>query len=333
MREVSGRSVEVAIQITNDHRRLPRAWCRHFATGRNRPVARPATRLAALLACAASVVVASPGAASAAAPSATARSATGAATQPADPLDAHLAALAATLDPRAAATLAAIAGVDRRLLAARSYLRSARTLDSRWSWSAEDLERWQGSDAQQRHDAAVARVACEFAVANPGYSLRVNPRLRTLEDQVAQWNANESVGTAAARLGVIAAAAARAPGFPPPGSPAGRAAFERLLVEHAPEPAPTLAAPGLSLHGRMQAVDFHVERDGRSVAAPDAASVATVWRAGGWDARLRAAIDAADAGFVGPLRSPDEPWHYDWTDTVRSAASASPATDGCRIAG
>jgi hypothetical protein len=327
LREVSGRSVEVAIRIANGHRRLPLAWCRHSATGPNRPVARPATRLAALLACAASVVVASLGAASAAAPSATS------AVPAADPVDAHLAALAATLDPRAAATLAAIAGVDRRLLAARSYLRSARTLDSRWSWSAQDLERWQGSDAQRRHDAAIARVACEFAAADPGHSLHVNPRLRTLEEQVAQWNANESVGAAAARFGAAAATATRAPGFPPPGSPAGRAAFERLLVEHAPEPTPTLAAPGLSLHGRMQAVDFHVERDGSSVAAPDAASVATVWRAGGWEARLRAAIDAADVGFVGPLRSPDEPWHYDWTDAASSAASTSPATDGCRIVG
>jgi hypothetical protein len=313
-----------------------------LATGPNRPVARPAARLVALFACAASVVVASLGAASAAPRSAAtsgetasseAAPSTTSAVPAADPVDAHLAALAATLDPRAAAALDAIAGVDRRLLAARSYLRSARTLDSRWSWSAQDLERWQGSDAQRRHDAAIARVACEFAAANPGYSLHVNPRLRTLENQVAQWNANESVGTAAARLGAIAAATTRAPGFPPPGSPAGRAAFERLLVEHVPEPKPTLAAPGLSLHGRMQAVDFHVERDGSSIAAPDAASVATVWRAGGWETRLRTAIDAADAGFVGPLQSPDEPWHYDWTDAVRSAASTSPATDGCRIVG
>jgi hypothetical protein len=319
-REVSGRSPGVAIRIANDTQRASRRSSR-------RPVL--LGRRHALVAAASLAVLAW-----AVAPAATTPTPTSTSTSTStSTIESHFAALAADLDPRTAPALASIDGLDRRLLAARSYLRSARTLDLRWSWSAADLERWAGSDAQRRHAAAVARVACEFEAANPGYALRVNPRLRTLEEQVAHWNANASVAAAAGRLGATLAAATGAPGFPAADSPAGRAAFRRLLVEHVPEPTPTLAAPGLSLHGRMQAVDFHVVRDGGTVAGPDAASVTSVWRDGGWEARLRTAIDAADAGFVGPLRSPDEPWHYDWTDAPRSAAAAPPADDACRRAG
>jgi hypothetical protein len=324
VRAVSGRPPGLAIRIANDtHPASRRVWRR--PPHRRRPLALAAAASLAVLAWAVAPAATTPSPSPSPTPTPTSTST--------PTVESHFAALAADLDPRTAPALASIDGLDRRLLAARSYLRSARTLALRWSWSAADLERWAGSDAQRRHDAAVARVACEFEAANPGYTLRVNPRLRTLEEQVAHWNANASVAAAAGRLGATLATATSAPRFPAADSPAGRAAFRRLLVEHVPEPTPTLAAPGLSLHGRMQAVDFHVVRDGGTVAGPDAASVTSVWRDGGWEARLRAAIDAADAGFVGPLRSPDEPWHYDWTDAPRSAAAAAPADDACRRAG
>lgn len=252
----------------------------------------------------------------------------------------HLAALAATLDPRAARALDTIRGTDRQLLAARAYLRSSAHLGERWSWSEDEIARWAGSEAQRRFDAAVARVRCSFEAENPGYTLYVNPTTRSLETQIAHWNANESVGLAAARLLEIAERDVAAAGFPAAGSDAGLAAFHRLLVEHVPEPTPTLAAPGLSLHGRMQAVDFHVERDGRTVAGPDARSVAEVWRDGGWERKLAAAVTRADAGFVGPLRRPDEPWHYDLVepaarDGARLAADAPPpgGSTPCAVGG
>ena len=77
-------------------------------------------------------------------------------------------------------------------------------------------------------------------------------------------------------------------------------------------PVPTLAAPGLSPHGRMRAVDFQVESSRRIVAGTDSTAIASEWIAAGWKARLQAAIVAADVGFHGPLAMPDEPWHYDF---------------------
>lgn len=231
-------------------------------------------------------------------------------------IDARLAALATEVDPRAAAALAAIDDSGRRLLAARAYLRSAATMAERWSWSAAEAAAFGSSTEKHALDAAIARVRCAFEAANPGYTLWVNPEFRSFDVQLERWNSNESVGRAGANLlaAVQRELAASDPGAPE--SPAGREALRRLLLEHRPAPVPTLAAPGLSPHGRMRAIDFQVEFAGRIVADTDSESVQSVWIAGGWKERLRAAIMTADAGFAGPLAIPDEPWHYDFRPQV-----------------
>jgi hypothetical protein len=236
---------------------------------------------------------------------------------------AHLSAVTADLDPRAAGALAAVDGVGRRLLAARAYLRSSATLGARWSWSQQEIDSWVGSEDARRRDAAIARVRCAFELANPGYTVFVNPAVRTLEVQLASWNSNPSVARVAAEMEVAIAERVARPSFPRPGTAAAREAFRRLLIEYVPSSPPTVAAPGLSLHGRLQAVDFHVERDGQAIATPDASSVRDVWRAGGWERRLQAAVTAADVGFVGPLRKPDEPWHYELVDPPADHSVAS----------
>ena len=75
-------------------------------------------------------------------------------------------------------------------------------------------------------------------------------------------------------------------------------------------PTPTIAAPGLSLHGQMRAVDFQVHQPGRVVAGPSTATIATDWAAAGWAAKLDAAVREASERFVGPQASPPAPWHY-----------------------
>ena len=94
---------------------------------------------------------------------------------------------------------------------------------------------------------------------------------------------------------------------------ADREWFERLLTERYPTPTPTLAAPGLSRHGRMQAVDFQVRRtsDGATVAGPVSANVDSVWRVQGWADRLHRAVISSGAHLRGPLQVPAEPWHYE----------------------
>ena len=85
--------------------------------------------------------------------------------------------------------------------------------------------------------------------------------------------------------------------------------------------APTLAAPGLSRHGRMQAVDFQVKQGDRTVAGPSYAQVAPVWEGQGWSQRLARAVHATSDRFTGPLATPNEPWHYEYEPAERVVQS------------
>jgi hypothetical protein len=58
-------------------------------------------------------------------------------------------------------------------------------------------------------------------------------------------------------------------------------------------------------------------RNGRIIAPTDVAKVRSVWERRGWAGRLAAAM--RDTRFVGPLQSPNEPWHYEYAPRARAA--------------
>jgi hypothetical protein len=226
-------------------------------------------------------------------------------------LDSAAVAVALELDPRVAATLPGIDGVGRRLLALRSYLRSGERLAERWSWSEQQIAAWEGSLEQLALQAEIERVRAAFTAASPGFELFVNPQVRSIDRQLASWNDNESVAAAATNLLTEARAL-----FEDHGSGDARSGRDRLaawLRTHVPQPVPTVAAPGLSPHGQMRAIDFQVHRRDEIVAGPDTRTIDSVWEQGGWAGRLDAAVRAASPRFVGPLVSPREPWHYTYT--------------------
>jgi hypothetical protein len=224
----------------------------------------------------------------------------------------HLAEVCTTLDPRAAATLERIDGLGRQLLAARSYLRVGSALGERWSWSQAEIDRYQGSALQRALDTEIDRVRAAFVKQNPGYTLWVNPQVRSVEVQVQRWNENATVAAAgAAMLERVRRELATAPVEGDAGT--GRQWLTSLLRSTWPTPTPTLAAPGLSRHGRMQAVDFQVKKGDRTVAGPSYADVKPVWEAQGWAERLRRAVRTTGDRFQGPLKTPNEPWHYEYT--------------------
>ena len=96
------------------------------------------------------------------------------------------------------------------------------------------------------------------------------------------------------------------------GTVEGRDEFARFLTAYSPKPTPTIAAPGLSPHGQMCAVDFQVRKGMETVAGPDTKTIASIWRGQGWRDKLHAAVVTSGARFGGPLDDPDEPWHYDY---------------------
>ncbi len=227
-----------------------------------------------------------------------------------DPLPSYVTSISAQLDPRVAQTLVQLVGTGRKLLALRSYLRSAPHLAERWSWTQDQIEAFEGSPEQRDLQQQIDSVRTAFVAANPGFELYVNSQVRSLDVQVEHWNSNESVRAAAEEILAATQALILSPDFPANRPEQAREALKAFLSGHRPVPTPTIAAPGLSLHGQMRAIDFQVHQDGRVVAGPSKASIATDWVAAGWAAKLNAAVRAASDQFVGPQASPPAPWHY-----------------------
>lgn len=222
-------------------------------------------------------------------------------------LDAVLQTLA---PPPSAEALSRIPDPGRKLLALRSYLRSGARIADRWSWTEDRIKAFRGSPEEAALLAEIEAVNQHFSAANPGYEIYVHATVRSLDEQIASWNRNASVGTGAEEL-VHAYAVAFGEAGLEPGNMDG-AKLGAWLRGFTPTKSVNLAAPGLTHHGRAGAIDFQVMKNGAIHAGADSAQVESVWRAEGWDKKLKASIEAAGPSFSGPLTDPDEPWHYDY---------------------
>lgn len=240
----------------------------------------------------------------------------------ADVLDAHIDAAAKLLDVRAQATLKQIPDPHRQLLAMRGYLRSGKQFGDRWSWSQSQIERYNRSKERKAANAELERISERFAEQNPGYTLRVNTQVRSLDSQIANWNANPSVAKTATRLHAAVEKELKRgiyPKEPTLGSTAQFAAFLNAWVPQTPAP---LAVPGLSRHGQARAFDFQIMRGDQVVASTNINFVKPVWDRQGWTDKLKDAITSSSDRFVGPLPAPYEPWHYEYTGHAARLAEA-----------
>lgn len=232
------------------------------------------------------------------------------AAEPAAQLHEYLVAIDARLPAPARDAMVRIDEAPRRLLAARAYLRAGKNLSSRWSWSAAEVDAYEKSEEYRDLLSAIAAVQARFEAHNPGYSLYVNTRTRSLDLQLERWNENSSVGATARDLERAAWRELKLGNYPREPGAEVVARFAEFLRNWRPPRAAPLAAPGLSLHGRSRAIDFQVTKDGRIIAPTETAKVATVWERDGWGAKLAAAVRGSS--FVGPLQAPNEPWHYEY---------------------
>ncbi len=227
-----------------------------------------------------------------------------------DKLTHHVAALSSKLSANERGALGKIAAPERKLLALRAYLRAGKNLESRWSWTEEQIRSYERSDEYRRLLSDIDAITNEFERRNPGYTLYANTQVRSLDTQLERWNANPRVGTTASNLYRAAQhALADSPTQP---NAASLDAFERFLKQWRPSPTAPLAAPGLSLHGQSRAIDFQIMKAGKIVAATELGAVAREWEAPGWHLKLKQAVHAASARFKGPLPAPNEPWHYEY---------------------
>lgn len=243
---------------------------------------------------------------------------------------AHLGALTAELPEPARQALAGIDTPQRKLLAVRSYVKAGPQLQALWSWTAEEVRRFERSRAYQRLLVAVDAVKRQFEHQNPGYSLYANMQVRTLELQLERWNANAGVARVGDELYRATQRELRTRHYPERPNAASLERLKRFLVGWYPRSAAPLAAPGLSAHGQLRAIDFQVMRGKQIIAGTSIASVRTAWEQPGWHERLRRAVRSADAQFVGPLRAPNEPWHYTYVPAEQTADTEAPDAVRCR---
>ena len=225
-------------------------------------------------------------------------------------LEQYLDRVTATLPPHTVETLGKIEGTPRRLLAARSYLRAGESLRTRWSWSAEEIRAHTQSAEYRALIDQTEQVRRRFEAQNPGYTLYANTEVRSLELQISRFNSNKSVERAAHQLHKSALAEVFRPEYDSAADAASVERFKKFLTKWRPPTAAALAAPGISRHGQLRAIDFQIMKDGAIVAPTETATVKRNWDAPGWTEKLRLAMSGTR--FRGPLRSPYEPWHYEY---------------------
>lgn len=204
-----------------------------------------------------------------------------------------------------AETVGRIDGEGRQLLALRSYLRASNSIAARWSWTQKQIETYRQSAEYEALLAEIERIRARFEADNPGYQLYANTDVRSLDLQIEHWNGNATVGRVADDLQREACV----------GLSASRSHLDGLrdfLSDWIPEEPPPLAAPGLSSHGRARAIDFQVHQGDKVIAGTEVQDIQDVWIARGWAHKLATAVSAASTKFVGPLKMPHEPWHYEY---------------------
>ncbi|MEO5931543.1 MAG: hypothetical protein ABIR47_16535 [Candidatus Kapaibacterium sp.] len=214
-------------------------------------------------------------------------------------------------DKRVQEVLPKIDGVPRRLLAIRYYMRRRGDMRTKWTWTPKQIARYKKSSEYSRSMAEVDSVKAKFNILNPGYNLTTNIEVRTLDDQIRNWNQTPSIFVCANDLmaSCINAIADSVLYLEDPDR-ASLARFARFLDGYKPSQVPTVAVPGFSQHGQLRAFDFVVRSGERVIAGTETGSIRSAWDRAGWTAKLHDAVTQGSKRFVGPLASPREPWHY-----------------------
>jgi hypothetical protein len=235
-------------------------------------------------------------------------------------IDAYVEEISARLEAPVLATLEQIETTPLQLLALRSYLRSGTNVAERWSWSQEQIDAFAKTAEYRRVLAEVGEIKARFEASNPGYTLYANTEVRSLDVQTQRWNENPGVASVAKVIHSAAVKELAKSNYSDPPDAASADRFARFLRSWRPPRAAPLAAPGLSKHGQLRAIDFAIFKDGKLVAPTSLAAAEPIWEKQGWSAKLKEA--AAQTNFKGPLQSPHEPWHYEYDPPAKAVKVA-----------
>jgi hypothetical protein len=223
----------------------------------------------------------------------------------------YIAESAKGFDKNVQGALKKVDGPGRQLLALRGYLRGKATLKSRWTWTPAQIKKYRKSSEYARAVAEVARVKMTFAMLNPGYELKVNTEVRTLEEQIKLWNTNKPVEKAGnALLAAATKELSDSTAYTEIPDRKSLRDFVALVRDFKVPSLPTVATPGLSQHGQLRAFDFIIVQGDQIIAGASTGGIGAIWDKSGWTEKLKVAITTASTKFSGPLAAPREPWHY-----------------------
>ena len=246
---------------------------------------------------------------------------------PEEKLAIYMDTVARTLDSRVTETLKRIVARHRQLLALRGYLRRQDLINSRWTWTDAEANNFYQTKEYKDALAEAEKVKRQFeaimkidalreaALQGAAYSLTYKRTHREMHEQLKNWNENAKVNTIAMEMSVKAISDIVRPEYPDVPDTESTAKFAAYVKSFKVKSDPPLAAPGLSDHGRFQAFDFKVTRDGKVIADTKTKTIEDKWDKAGWTDRLNRAVQQSEATLSGPLPSPYEPWHYAYDET------------------
>jgi hypothetical protein len=230
-------------------------------------------------------------------------------TDPSAKLANYQSAVAKTFPLKAQQALRLIGAPPLELLALRRYIRKGEELNTQWVWDHQQIKAYEESPKATKVRAEIAKVKKKFEELNPGYTLATSP-IRDLARQVRLWKGNHTVHAAGVSLREKCLKEVSLASYPDVPTEDDTKKFNRFLGHCAVHPEPTSAAPGLSDHGQMHAVDFIIMQGQKKIADTVSSNISAQWVLPGWEKKLTNAIKSSGSRFKGPLQHPHEPWHY-----------------------
>ncbi len=239
----------------------------------------------------------------------------------------HVKAVPAYLnDKRMVDVLGQIPDLNRRLLCLHRYIRildkrNGKWVDDHWAFTKDDYKEWQKTDDFKLRGREIKAIQDRFTHSNKGYKLIAGSKFRPLAKQIDNWNENKSVRLNSEAYFNMALTELKKPSycgldtFLDTRNPkctesevtSIQSFYKFLNRDYRPKPSLMVATPGFSNHGTGLAIDFVVKKSDGTVIV--SATDASKWTSSGWAEKLASAMRGA-AHFNGPLKTPNEPWHW-----------------------
>lgn len=215
---------------------------------------------------------------------------------------------------------------------------------NKWAWDNEKVDKVLASDEGKLMKSRIVEVADFFKGLDgmKDYKLSTGSLRRDVDTQAGYFKGNWSVKKLALELMAALSKELEKGKYPdPPTEDSAKKLYAFLtsvqlqaVCKTAQDGSkvctatPTSAAPGLSDHGHLSAVDFVIYKNGKDFLGADFGQV-PLWRAKengspSFEDRLKQAINklndkVGSKVFVGPLPRPDEPWHYTYTPLEKAS--------------